>query len=366
MKNKIIYYIFMGAFFLTFKLSAQHVSVNMTVFEPLPEVSFTAFLTTKGLENTPRIFQIVLNPIGENVIVKGSIQWRKVDESSFNEILSFTTKPFLSRNFYNDDLSSIDGIELEDSDSNDDLLQENLKKGKPTGTYRISVEVFNKDMQFQSSDEEEIDFLNPAQTLSILQPSVGDELDLAGILLTWTDVTGVAEFYVKANTRSSKMESLEEALQKGNPIVNNSNVGKKRSFNLREILDRELIGGEEVVVQVRASIPGPGGPTVIFSNIVNFKIRGASSAATDKGVKEFETLVSGVLDDMQNSGQGNSDVYQRLSSLLKDIENGNINFDDIKIKNENGTQLTYSEFQQILQYLRNNPELLTNLTFDSK
>lgn len=365
MKNKIIYYIFMGAFFLTFKLSAQNVSVEMTVFKPLPEVSFTAFLTTKGLENTPRIFQIAINPIGEEVIVKGSIQWRKVDESSFNEILNFTTKPFLSRIFYNDDLSSINGIELENSDSNDDLIQENLTKGKPTGTYRISVEVFDKNMKSQSRSEE-INFLNPAQTLSILQPSIGDELDLAGILVTWTATKGVAEYIVKANTRSSKMESLEESLQKGNPIVNNVSVGIKRSINLRGILERELVGGEEIVVQVRALVPGPGGPTVIYSDVVNFKIRGASSSATDKGVQEFKTLITGVLDDMQTNGDGSSEAYEKLTNLLNDIENGNINFNDIKIKTANGRQLSYAEFQQILQYLRQNPGLLTNLSFDAK
>lgn len=366
MKNKILSYFLFVTYLFTLNISAQMVAVNITVFEPLPEVSFTAFLTSKGLENTPRIFQIILTPNGEEVVVKGSVQWRKIDENSFNELLSFTTKPFLSRNFYNDDLSSIDGIEIENSETNDDLLQENLKKGKPTGTFRITIEVYNKYMQFQSSDNHDINFLNPAQTLTILQPSIGDELDLAGILLTWTDVIGVEEYRVKANTRSSKLESLEEALQKGNPIIDNANVGIKRSVNLREILERELVGGEEVVVQVRALVPGPGGPTVLYSNVVNFNIRGPSSQVTDKGVKEFETLISQVLDDMQNNGQGDSEGFKQLSNLLSDIANGNISFNDIKIKSENGKQLSYSEFQAILQYLRKNPDLLTNLSFETK
>ncbi len=364
MKNRIISLFFLLMLFVGINISAQKVTVDMNVFQPLPEVSFAAFLTNPFLESTPRILQIIMTPQGEEVIVVGSILWRKVDEGSFSELLSFTTKPFASRNFYNDDFSSMGGIEIDHNESNEDLLQESFKKGKPTGTYKIVIKVITT--KTGESDEEfvDIDFLNPSQTLSIIEPRVGDELDVAGILLTWTDVTGVTDFYVKANIRSSKFESLEEALKKGNPLVD-ENVGIRRSVNLREILKRELVGGEEVVVQIRAVIPGPGGPTIIYSDIVNFNLRGTSTQVVDKGVKEFETLIVQVLDDMKKNG-GDDDAYDRLQQLLLDIQNGNISFDDIKIRFDSGKQLTYAEFQEILEYLRRNPDLLTSLLFEAK
>ena len=364
MKNKLL------SFLITFILLcsnfaiAQHADITITVFEPLPKVSFMAFVTTKGLENTPRIMQIDITPHDQMVIVKGSLQWRKVNEASFNELLSFTTKPFVARNFYNDDFSSIDGIEVKESNSNDDLLQENLKKGEPTGTYKIIVEVYDENMAFLDSDEKDLDFLNPAQTLSIIEPSIDDVLDLAGILVTWTDVTGVSNFYIRANTRSSKFESLEEALQKGNPLVNDKNVGIKRSVNLREVLDRELIPGSEVVVQIKAEIPGPGGPTELFSDVVNFRVKGASSAVVDKGSKELQTLILQVIDDSQENGE--DDAATRLQNLLEQIQNGTISFNDIAIRFDNGRVLTYAEFQEILEYLRRNPDLLNNIFFEEK
>ncbi len=367
MKKKISKLLFALIFVSGINLSAQDkVIVSMNVFEPLPEVSFTAFLANPFLPGTPRILQVLMTPHGRKIIVKGSIQWRKVDESSFNEFYRYTTKPFTSQNYFNDDISSLSEIKIDESNSNDDLLEENRKKGFPTGTYKIIMQVYDENMVFQSEATSDLNFLNPAQTLSIIQPSVGDQLDVAGILLTWTDVLGVAEFIVKANVRTSKFESLEEALQKGNPIVDNKSVGIKTSVNLREILDRELIGGEEIVVQVRGLIPGPGGPTIIYSDIVNFYLNSAGRPVVDKGVEDFQTLIVAVVDDMKLRGQGDSEAYEQLTNLLADLQNGNISFTDIKIKFDSGKQLTYAEFQEILEYLRKNPDVITNLLYVAK
>jgi hypothetical protein len=243
-------------------------------------------------------------------------------------------------------------------------LQENLNKGKPTGTYRIIVEIIDENGDVLADDEEDIDFLNPAQTLSIIEPNVGDVFDIGGVILTWTDVKGVSDFYIKANTRSSKFETLEEVLQRGNPLVDNKNVGTKRSVNLREVLDRELVAGNEVVVQVYGSIPGPGGPTIIYSDIVNFKIKGASSVVVDKSVKELQTLASQVLDDLKNNGE--NDAAKRLQDLLDKIRNGTISFNDLSLRFADGRVLSYSEFQELLEYLRKNPDLVRSIGFEEK
>ena len=378
MKNKILHYLFALIFILGINISAQEkVMVTLNVFQPLPEVSFAAFLTNPFLESTPRILQVIMAPHDKMVIVRGSILWRKVDESSFNELLSYTTKPFTSRNFYNDDFSSIDGIEIEEFNSNDDLLQENLKQGKPSGTYKITVQVFNENMEFQSDATTDLDFLNPAQTLTIIQPVKGERWDVGGVQLTWTEVTGVSEYIIKANIRTSKFESLEEALQKGNPIISNKSVGLRTSVNLREILDRELVGGEELVIQVRALVDGPGGPTVIYSDLVNIYLKGATSAVIDKSVEELVSLVEqfreqlveqlkveAASDEGGDSEEG--DALEQLKGLLDKIANGEIDFNDLRITLGDGRQLTYPEFQRILEYLRRNPDLITNLNFEEK
>lgn len=367
MKNKISKLLFALLFIFGINLSAQEkIIIQLNVFEPLPEVSFTAFLTNQFLPGTPRILQVIMSPHGKKVIVKGSIQWRKIDKSSFTELFNYTTKPFASQNYYNDDISALSEIKIDESNSNDELLKENRIKGIPTGTYKIVMQVYSENMEFQSEATSELNFLNPSQTLSIIQPNVGDKLDVAGILLAWTNVLGVSEFIVKANIRSSKFESLEEALQKGNPIVDNRSVGIKISVNLREILDRELIGGEELVVQIRGIVPGPGGPTVIYSDIINFYTTSPGNSSIDKGVQELVTLIVEVLDEWKQHGQGDSEAYKRLANLLYDLQNGNISFTDIKIGFDGGKQLTYVEFQEIMEYLRRNPDVLTNLSFEAK
>lgn len=365
MKSRIVNLFVLIVLFASASLWGQNVTVQVNAFEPLPEVSFSAFLTNPYLRGTPRILQVLMTPHGKMVKVYGTVEWRRVNSSSFNRLFTFTTKPFFSRNFYNDDLSSVEGIEIEES-SNSSLYKEALKEGKPTGTYRIKIEVITLATNSSSESEVELNFLNPAQTLTIIEPRANEKLDVAGVLLTWTDVAGAKEFIVKANIRSSKFESLEEALQKGNPLVD-ENVGKRQSVNLRELLKRELLGGEEIVVQVRAIVPAPGGPTTIYSDIVNFKLRGTSGSATDDGMKEFKILISRFLDDMKDNGKGERNkAYSKLQKLLADIQSGKIDFSDIKIRFQNGKRLTYAEFKEIIDYLRKNPDLLANLNFEEQ
>lgn len=376
MKNKLLSLILLGILFSSLNMSAQQVRVNLNVFDQLSEASFTAFLSNTALKNTPRILQVVLTPQGEKVIVKGAFLWRRLNESSFNEILNFTTKPFPSYSFYNDNYP-----EIEESNYNDDLIQENRDKGMPTGVYRIIIEVFDSNMVFQSTDTKDLEFTNPEQTLYIIQPSVGDILDLGGITVSWSGVTGVSDYYVRANTRSNKLETLEEALQKGNPIVNDKKVGIVNDINLRDILDRDIVGGEEIVIQVKGAIQAPGGETYIESEIVNFRIKGSQSEPSDMLLAEFTSVIRQAFDGLTIQHNENTedqdlieeqnlfeeqDLLERLENLLEKIANGEINFNDLTITMGDGRRLTYQEFLQILDYLRKNPDLLTNLNFEEK
>jgi len=382
MKDIIIRFFLVGVLFAGLNLSAQEkVTVQLNVFEQLSEISFAAFMTANGLENTPRIFQVLMTPHGKTVVVEGAIRWRRMKRGGYENLFTFTTNPFTSRNFYNDDLSSIEGVKIQESTQNDDLLDENLKIGKPSGSYEIVVKVYDENMEYQSEavqyiglsipsgvlgKEIPIGLTNPSQTFSILTPSKEETLDAGGIILSWTNELGIFDFIVKANVRSSKFESLEEALQKGNPYVDNKLVGFVTNVNLREILDRELVGGEELVVQVRGTLKGPDGPKIIYSEIINFYITNPGASVIAKGVQDFENLIVEVLDEWKQEGHDDSEAYERLQQLLEDIQNGTLSFEDIKIKNESGQLLTYAEFQEILEYLRKNPDLLTSLFFEEK
>jgi len=372
MKNKLLKLLIIIFLVANVSIYAQHIAVNMNVFKPLPEVSFAAFLTNPFLESTPRILQISITPKNKKIICRGTILWKKLNKNSFEELLNFTTKPFLSRNFYNDDFSSFDGIKIDENNVSDNLVKDNLKKGKPTGTYRIIFEVFDSNMVFQSSSIEDLEFTNPSQTLTIIQPQINEELDLGGILLFWTGVAGVSDYYIKANIRLSKFESLEEALNRGNPIINNKNVGIKTNVNLREFLDRELIGGEELVLQVKGAIEGPGGQSFIYSDIINFKIKGNNSNEGDEGNNELTSTLEQLTDNLKTQlnanplNQDESDLSERIQALLDKIRNGEITFNDLTITTNDGKEISYQEFLQILEYLKNNPELFTNLSFEEK
>ena len=138
MKNRITNLFFLLTVFAGLNLFAQQkVQTQLTVFKNLPEVSFAAFLSNPFLKNTPRVFQVTMIPHGVKVYVKGAIFWRRVNENSYGRtpIISFVTETFPSRDFSNDDLSSLSGIKIKEKNVNDDLIEEISRKGKPTGSF---------------------------------------------------------------------------------------------------------------------------------------------------------------------------------------------------------------------------------------
>lgn len=361
-------------------LTAQkEVKVKINVFEPLPELSFAAFLTNPFIQGTPRIFQIQLLPHGVDVIVVGILNWQRPGEGSYQPMVTFRTKPFKSRNFYNDQINTDPDIQIDDSDYDTDLVEENLKYGKPTGQYKLELKVY--DLNNNLLDDDVVDlgikgigFVNPAQTLEIIQPLAGSYHDPGGVIITWSEVLGVTDFVILANVRTSKDESLEEALKKGNPIVDNKSVGLKTSVNLREILDRELVPGQEIVLQVRGIIPNPGGQNILYSDIVNFNITDPNSTSGKKVSDEMIMLFERIIDEMKNNPpdvsseeQGNLDDFiLTLEELLKKLRNGEITFDDMLVTTKSGGTLTYPEFIQLLEKLVQHPNLITNINFEEK
>lgn len=375
-------YIFLILFILINSVNLQgqvKVRATVNVFDPLPEVSFAAFLTNPFIPGTPRIFQVILTPQGEDVIVVGTINWRKPGEGRFRYLLDFKTKPFKSRNFYNDQINSDPDLRIDDSDYDKDLVSENLRFGKPTGLYNLIIQVYNLNMELL--DEQIVDlgikgigFVNPSQTLELIQPLMGSYQNSGGVILTWSEVIGVTDFVVLSNVRSSKEESLEESLKKGNPIVDNRSVGLSTTVNLREILDRELVPGQEIVVQVRGLIPNPGGENVLYSNIVNFYISDPNSSSSVVVSEELIQMLQKIVDGVKNNppdlqGEEEDDLnrfIQSLEELLEKLRNGEITFDELMVTTKSGSTLSYPEFIQLLEKLVQYPNLITNINFEEK
>lgn len=318
------------------KASAQS-SINLIVFPSLSTVDFASLVPSNELQNNVRIFCVEINPQGNQVVVKGVFEWQKVGSNSFVELGDFITNPFTSRNFCNDELGTFD-ISIKNSNYNQTLLNENLRIGVPSGIYRITIMLYDSNGQtLLAQDSKELSFLNPAQTLQIINPRVGLTYDIGNLIVEWTPISGVDYYSITVNTRKNPNQSLEEALNSSTPLANNKNVGNVSSVNLREILERELEPGSEIVLQVTANVSGPLGGNKLFSPIVNFKI--LSPDANEKQVLMIR--LRNALSRLNNS---------RLLSL---IENNQINLSEIRIRMDDGTMMSVEE---LVNFLESNSE----------
>ena len=68
--------------------------------------------------------------------------------------------------------------------------------------------------------------------------------------------------------------------------------------------------------------------------------------------------------DFKNNGE--DDAAIRLQELLQKIQDGTISFSDLSIRFADGRLLSYAEFQELLDYLKRNPDLVRNIFFEEK
>ncbi|MCX8056934.1 MAG: hypothetical protein N3F03_04915 [Ignavibacteria bacterium] len=323
--------------FLLSEINAQP-SIRLVVFPELNTTDFAAFATVNDLQGAPRIFCAEINAPGQNVVMAGQVEWKKIGWNNFVEIAWFITKPFLARNLCNDDIGRVD-VRIQDHRSNSNLIDENLQLGKPTGEYRLTVYLYDETGQnLLASDSKNLVFLNPAQTITIINPRSNQSYDAGNILVEWTPISGVSDYSIKVSERTDPNQSLEDALNRGTPLVNNRSVGNSTSVNLRDILERELRPGSEVVLQVSANIPGPAGGKKIFSEIINFSIINPESQYYQQLVQRFNNALR-LLGDNE------------LSRLFGD---GQIDLSRVQIRREDGTIMTLEELINFLELNANN------------
>jgi len=333
------------ALLLLFNINTQTnaQTINLVVFEPLPIIDFAAFAVSNSLTGAPRIFGAIITPAGIEVEAEFRIEWQKIGAASWQEMVYFKTRPFLSRNIFNDDVGVAD-IRMEEITSNKSAIDENIALGRPTGRYRLLANLII-DGNVVSTDSKELSFINPTPTLSIMLPSIASFHDAGNVQAEWDNISGVSEYIVRANVRTNPGEDLEAALNSGNPLINNKSVNLS-SVNLRTLLDREWSPGDEVVLQVTATIPGPAGGVQLRSNIVNFYINNPNAPLLTNMMNQLNLILSGI------PGGANNPVLLGLLS-------GQLQFD--KAEDENGNPISFSQLEALLNLLSSNPDLLIDV-----
>jgi len=343
--KKIIALLFLSA--QLFLVLAQSYTIDLQVGS-YSEISFAAFIFANDLSGAPRIFSVTISPESGNIKVRGEVYWKKDTESGYEWLLSFRTKTFQAQSFFNTDLGNT--IQLGRGSNDSDLLDENRKRGKPTGSYRIDIYLLNESGSELAFDSETMEFSNPAQTLAILSPQQGSIQNIGGVTAEWTDLTGIEYYQIKANVRTGGNQSLEDALESGDPLIDDAQVGLSTSIDLRTLLSREWLPGQEIVLQVSALPTGGSTSDMIQSDIISFYLEDPANPLSNKVSQGFENL----LQSFQNSL--GDELLEKLLSGENSITE--IEWDDT------GLQLTPEEIQQLLEYLRNNPDNLIKVEKD--
>ncbi|MBU1100616.1 MAG: hypothetical protein KKA84_09450 [Bacteroidetes bacterium] len=348
--KKVIYLSFFLFLLVPYYSSVKaQASIDLIVFTPLPAVDFAAFAFADIPGGNLRIFEIRISPAGERVVLQGVIEWKKDANSSFQQLFRFETYAFLARSLTNQDLGRGD-IRIKTNDSNNQLAEENLRKGKPSGEYRISLTLKSPEGLTLGSDSEVLSFLNPSQTISIRSPEANSNQDIGSVILQWDNVIGAGSYKILANIRRNESQSLEEALTSGTPIIDRVDVGSLTVTNLRRHFTREPLPGQEVVVQVIAVIDGPGGGEELYSDIINFYIGNNSSPETEALRQRMVSVFSALANALG-------------SDFLDMLRSGEIDISTIRIVDDTGRTISFEELQQIMIYLQSNPDAIIDVDF---
>lgn len=345
MKKIFTLFVLLGQFLF---LSAQNYQLNLEINQ-VAEMSFAPFIFSNDLSGAPRIFAVSISPEEGKVKVRGEVFWQKDINSGFEWLLTFRTKVFTARSFFNTDLGTTI-IPLGRGQSDSDLIEENRKRGKPSGNYQLIIYLLDEAGNELASDTETYEFSNPAQTLTILSPLQGSLENIGGVLAEWTELDGIQYYQVLANVNDETSQSYEDALTSGDPVINNVQVGLATSVDLRTLLTREWLPGQEIVLQVSA-LPEGGSPAdLIKSDIIGFYLDDPTNPFSSQATEEVQQLLQALSDGLGNE-------------LLDKLLNGNLEISAINWE-DSGLSLSPEEIQDLLEYLRQNPGNLISIEQD--
>ena len=330
-------------------------SINLTILAGLNTIDFAAFTFTNNLSGSPRIFRVDIQttPPGKQVMVGGQLTWKKNESSGFvNLVNDFKTKQFAAVSFFNDELGN-GTILLDHVDANNSVVTENFKMGKPTGIYGIKLYLYDQNNNQIGTTYQEISFLNPAPTISILSPQENSSFDVGNVQAQWTPVQGAAYYTVRANALQTASQSAEEALNAGNPLINDKDVGKIETVNLGTLLDRQWVGGQRIALAVTAFVIGPGGGNSLRSTPVIFNLnesgKNSNSLINPDLVRLGKLLLNRVNQDFVNK-----------------LLNGQIPVEQIQFTDEKNATISFSDFLNILSFWEMHSESIISVNYQAK
>ncbi len=335
--KKILVLFFLLGFLVNTKLNAQDV-FNLEVFPGLTQLNIPSLIVNENLNNIPRLFRVTmnLNP-NRRVVLKGRILWSKKIGAIPKLLYQFATRPFLGQSFTNRDLNKSKIRIASDHEGEKGVFDEILKLGKPTGTIRIELILFEENgITRIAADQKTLNFLNPTRTLQIRNPLQGSFEDVGNVLLDWNKVVGAQQYLIKANVRKNKSVSLEEALNSGRPLIDKKVRGEINRINMRQLLQREWLPGQEIVVQVAAVVKTVNGQELLKSDLVSFYISGTNNSLEKKNDPQV---------------------------LIDNILSGKLTPDNIKSVMVNGKRINPAELLRILTMLKTNPDLIISKRF---
>jgi len=337
------------AVLLSSSVSAQLITnFDIQIFTPLPELDLGALSMANDLSGAPKVFQISILPLNVDVILEGEITWTDIGKTSALKLFDFKTRAFKSRSFYNTDLGSTD-IRIARTNSNNTVINEIIKKGKPTGRFDINLTLTDPQGGKRIATGF-VEFINPTQSFTILTPSPYAEVQLGNIVVSWIQVPGSDRYKIKVNKRTNSNQSLENALASPSPFIVDEISKEKTSVRLSDLKSRRpLEDGYEYVLQVTAVLRLPSGDKELPSEIINFRIAGLNDAR-DNSIKNSLMSISQSLPGISGS---------TLINLLSD-KNLRIN----RLLDENGNPISEDQLRNLLNYLNANPSQVVSVQFN--
>jgi hypothetical protein len=352
---KIIYVLLIPILFFTnsMELKSQgqtNYTVTITIFEPLPELDWAAFLYIENIRNIPAVFRVQISPQGGTIILKLILQWEKNVGQGFQDLFWLETVPFKvagrTANFTNNMLGTGE-LKVNSFETNASLVEELRRIGKLAGNFQLigqAFEVLDDGTPGNKVGEGSADFTvtNPSQTLSILSPDDRSFQDPLVVMANWTDLIGASNYRVNANVVKDPNQSNEEAMKSGTKYID-ADVGLSTVVNLYPLLQREWKAGDHIVLQVIADIAGPGGGSKRYSNFIRFTLMGVKEDWMDLASNVFEEILL-VIDD------------EAMFDFLNRLKDGSLVIHGIR--RSDGKPLTPDEVTRLLEYLKNNPEAI--------
>lgn len=347
MKRVIVMLIVFISLIFPSQVQSQQASISLELSD-LTNLDIGGLVMSGGLSNQPRIARIVILPENKEVRLELIAVWKKDASSSFRQLSTFKTDPFLSRIIFNDEFGT---IIKGDGTWDEDLVTDLVSKGKLTGILGLTVRLFDRFNSFLAQDYKELVFLNPSSTISIISPLEGNAYDVGSVVAIWTPVQGASNYKILASIVPDGSSSAEAALKGANPLIDNRDVGNVTSIDLRTILSREWIGGQKIVFSVTAIITGSGGGSALSSVPVTFFLNKSGEASVPVISAELLKLIEVI------NGQVSQDFINRIMKGEVTIEG---------ITDETDQNMDQNDLQRILTNLIANKESIISIKFTPK